>query len=218
MRRLILLSAATTATLTAAALFLGNASAQAPPRGGNAGPGNVALVDVQYIFKNHHRFKQQMEEMRKDVEAAEAQVKQKTDRIRQMAQQLDKMTKGTLEYKRLEQQITEEQTGLAIQVRKQKREFLEREAKVYHNAYKEVWQEVDYVCKSQGISLVLRFNGDPADGDNPEEVLRDINKPVVWYRQGLDITPIVLQGINRDSRGGSGPANHNARGNSPFSR
>ena len=47
------------------------------PAAGSAGaPGfRVALLDVNYIFKNHARFKQMMEEMKGDVQRAEEQVK-----------------------------------------------------------------------------------------------------------------------------------------------
>jgi len=54
--------------------------------------------------------------------------------------------------------------------------------------------------------LVLRFNGDPINANKREDVLRAINKPVV-YQGGIDITPDILSGVNRsDMAKGRGPA------------
>jgi len=47
----------------------------------------------------------------------------------------------------------------------------------------------------------LRFNGDPPDPNNRDDVLREINKPVV-YQNGIDITPDVLADLNRSAAPG----------------
>ncbi len=209
--------------LPAAALLAGllvdRVAAQSPPA--PAAPpaaGAVALVDVNHIFKNHQRFNLQMEEMRTDVERAEASVQQERQAIQQLAEQLEQY-KGTRDYRAMEQDIADRQAKLAVRVRMQQREFLEREARIYHNAYKEIWSAVDYLCRSQNIAMVLRFNGDVADTTKPEEVLRDIQKPVVWYRSGLDITDRVLAEINRDTRPAGGPQpGHSPVGHTPFGR
>ena len=203
-------------------LLAGPAVAQAPPASqAPAVPtaGAVGLLDVNFIFKNHHRFKLQMEEMRADVERAEAAVQKEREAIQRLGEQLEQY-KGTRDYKAMEQEIGDRQARLAVQVRMQQRDFLEREAKIYHNTYKEIWQEVDYYCRSQNLAMVLRFNGDPADPTKPEEVLRDINKPVVWYRNGLDITGDILAALNRDQHrvGTQPPAGTSGAAQNPFKR
>ena len=65
---------------------------------------------------------------------------------------------------------------------------MEREAKVYYQTYLEVVDAVNYYAKRQNIGLVLRFNGEPVDPNRREDVLREINKPVVMQDQ-IDITP-----------------------------
>jgi Skp family chaperone for outer membrane proteins len=208
-RRLIILSAVATASLAAAAMIFSDASAQAPRHAASqsGSPGRIALVDIQYIFKHHPRFKQQMEQMRKDVESAEAEVQKRTGEIRQRAQQLEQY-KGTRDFKMMEQEIADLEAKLAVDVRMQKREFLQREAKIYHNTYREILQAVDYFCRQNGIAMVMRFNGDPADTENPQEVLRDINKPIVWHQNSLDITPRVLEDIDRGSGAAANPNAH----------
>ena len=41
-------------------------------------------------------------------------------------------------------------------------------------------------------TLVLKFNGDEANKDNPEEIMREMQKMVLYYNQAIDITPIIL--------------------------
>ncbi len=187
------------AAFAAASYGLMAVLAAAQPPQGQPMPtgGGIALLDVNFIFKNHHRFKMQMEEMRADVERAEATVQKEREAIQRLAEQLDQY-KGTRDFRAMEQEIADRQARLAVQVRMQQRDFLEREAKIYHNTYKEIWQAVDFYCRNHNLAMVIRFNGDPADTTKPEEVLRDINKPVVWHQNGLDITGEILADLNRD--------------------
>ena len=187
------------AVLVAAVLSLGYLSslavAQTPGRP-VAGP-TIALLDVSYIFKNHTRFKGMMEDMKGDVERAEAHVKAERDAINKLAEQLPQFNKGTRDYQQMEEELANRQAKLAVQVQMQKNEFLQREATIYHNVYQEILQATDYYAKQNSIDMVLRFNGDPVDVQRPDSVLAFINKPVVWYQKNMDITPAVLQELNR---------------------
>jgi hypothetical protein len=80
---------------------------------------------------------------------------------------------------------------------KLRKDFLEREAKVYYQTYLEVVGTVNDYAKRQGIGLVLRFNGEPIDPNRRDDVLREINKPVVM-QDNIDITGDILMLLNRD--------------------
>ncbi len=189
------------------------------PLAPQAGAGtNIALLDISYIFKNHPRFKQMMEEMKSDVEAAESSVTKERDTIKKLVEQLDSYHKGSPDYNAMEKEIAEREANLSVKVQLQRKEFLGREAKIYLTIYKEIEQEVEYYCQNKGIDMVLRFNGDPADVDKPDSVLSFINKPVVYYDKGRDITKPILDtlvmrsgapaaGGNRIGTRPAGPAN-----------
>ena len=187
---------------------------------------NIALLDVSYIFKNHPRFKSMMEEMKTDVTRAESDVNKERDTLRKLVEQLEGFRKGTPDYKAMEEEVARREADLSVKVQLQRKDFLMREAKIYHTVYQEIAQEVDYYCANKGIDMVLRFNGDPVDVDKPDSVLSYINKPVVWYDKSRDITPIVLDALVK--RGGGAPAagNQNQMGrppvrpgaNSPFTK
>jgi hypothetical protein len=57
---------------------------------------------------------------------------------------------------------------------------------------------VKYYATQQHIGLVIRFNGEPVDPSRREDVLREINKPVVFQNQ-VDITPDIIALLNRDA-------------------
>lgn len=156
----------------------------------------VALVDISYIFKEHVRFKGKMTQMKADVDRAEAEVKEIRNNIVRLSERLRDYTPGTPDYKSIEEEITNRQATLAARVQLQKKEFLQREAKIYYDTYQEVFSEVDYFAKANGIAMVLRFNGDPVEKGIPQSVLQHINKPVVWYAQDRDITKVVLDRLN----------------------
>jgi Skp family chaperone for outer membrane proteins len=174
------------------------AIAQAPAAPSAAGS-RLALLDVSRIFKSHQRFKGMMDDMKADVERAEAQVKAERENIGQLADRLQEFHKGTPEYKQMEEDLAKRQAELAVRVNLQKNEFLQREAKIYNSVYQEILQATDYFCKQNRIDMVLRFNSDQVDVERPDSVLAFINKPVVWYDRGLDITEPILQDLNRNA-------------------
>ena len=157
----------------------------------------VALLDISYIFKHHTRFKSMMTDMKTSVQQAETWVKSEREALRKMAEGMQDYRPGTPDHKAMQEEMTKRKANVAAQIELQRKNFLQMESKIYHTVYQEVLQEVDYYCKANGIAMVLRFNGESPNGDNPQDVLRFINKPVVWYNQGLDITGIVLSRLNR---------------------
>jgi Skp family chaperone for outer membrane proteins len=171
------------------------------------GGGSVAIIDLSFIFKNHNRFKSMTEDMRHAVEAADTNLKQQRSRIEALEKQKNEteLRKDSPEYKQLEADITRLKIDLNAQIALQKKEFVEREAKIYYIVYQEVLDSVQYFSQQNRISLVLRFNGDPVTEADPQEILKQLNKSVVYYDKTIDITPYILRDLNARSGGGNGP-------------
>jgi Skp family chaperone for outer membrane proteins len=176
------------------------AAAQAPnPAGANASRYGVAVVDISYIFKKHERFRGAMESMKKEMETIEGELKGDREKIAQSEQQRNSYNPGTAEHKRLDEEVARMMADFNLKMGRLRKDFLEREAKVYYQTYLEVVDAVNSYAKRQNIGLVLRFNGEPVDPNRREDVLREINKPVVVQDQ-VDITPDVLLLLNRDQQ------------------
>jgi Skp family chaperone for outer membrane proteins len=186
------------AALSGVAILNHAVEAQAPnPAGANASRYGVAVVDISYIFKKHERFRAAMESMKKEMETIEAELKTDREKIAQSEQQRNTYNVGTAEHKRLDEEVARMMADFNLKMGRLRKDFLEREAKVYYQTYLEVVDAVNTYAKRQNIGLVLRFNGEPVDPNRREDVLREINKPVVVQDQ-IDITPDVLLLLNRD--------------------
>jgi Skp family chaperone for outer membrane proteins len=163
----------------------------------NAATHGVAVVDISFIFKNHARFRTAMDNMKKEMDAIEVNLKGKRDQIAKIEEERNKFNAGAEQYKQLDDQLTREMANFNVEMTRLRKDFLDREAKEYYKTYLEVVDAVSKYARTRNIGLVIRFNGEPVDPNRREDVLREINKPVVYQNQ-IDITPDVLQELNRD--------------------
>ncbi len=173
--------------------------------GTRLGVDGLAVVDVAYIFKNHARFKQQMEAMKAKVDAAEQELKRDQEDYKRLADQLKNYQPGSPDYKKTEDDMLKKQGDLNLKVSLQKKDFMEQEGRIYFNVSREIDDAVKQIATKNNIGLVLRFNGDPVDPVDRNDILRGINKPIVYYDPRMDITPYVLQDLNRSAAAGTGP-------------
>ena len=157
---------------------------------------HVAVIDVGYVFKNHARFKAAMDRMKEEVMAAENTLKADRDRINGMMEQIKGFNPGTPEFKKLESEIAKAQGDFNVDAQLQKKEFMDREAKVYLSVYTEVEKAVEQFAREHRIAIVHRFDGDPVDNSDRNQILRGITKPIVYIEPGIDITPDVLKMLN----------------------
>ncbi|HTQ39136.1 MAG TPA: OmpH family outer membrane protein [Pirellulales bacterium] len=189
---------------------VGQTQPMAPPMQGapvaNAGLGvnGIAVVDVAYIFKKHARFLQEMDMMKQKVEAAEQGLKKDQDDLKRMSDQLKTFAPGSPDYKKMEADMLKKQGDINLNVSLQKKDFMDQEGRIYFNVSREIDDAVKQIATKNNIVLVLRFNGDPVDPADRNDILRGINKPIVYYDQRMDITPYVLQDLNRSAAPGTG--------------
>ena len=157
-----------------------------------------------------------MDDMKAYVQEVEAWVKSERDAIGAMAEKLKEYQSGSQDYKDLETEVAKRQSNLQVQMQLKRKELMLQEAKIYHNIYTEIQQEVESVAAARGFIIVLRYNGDEVDREDPENVLRDINKSVIWFNRGVDITDEVTARIaGRSQQFGGAPRPPAARTNRP---
>ncbi len=195
MSRISLLALCAAGALSVAFL-IDNAAAQPPAQQPQSFAGQTVLLDVNAVFKAHLRFKAMMEDMQRDVEQAETEVKQEKEKIRQLGQTLESYHVGTPEYQQFDTELAKRQSDLAVKVQMRKKEFIQQEAKIYYGVYQEIMAAVEDFANQTGVALVMRYNRDPASVDKPDDVLREINKSVVWSPRGRDITDYIIQKVN----------------------
>ena len=165
------------------------------------------MIDVSKIFKEHTRFKKMLDDMKRDVQAAENELKADRDKVKAEIEKLKQYAQGSPTYKQQEERVATMQSQLQVKVNLQKRDFMEKEAKIYYQVYQEVQREVAYFAQRHGISLVLRFNGNAIDQNDRQSVLAGVNKAVV-FQNNIDITYDILDRLNPrtgNTTGGGAP-------------
>ena len=158
-----------------------------------------AVIDVGYIFKNHTRFKSMMDKMRDEVMAAENGLKAERDRINGLVEQLKGFNPGTPEFKKLEAEVAKAQGEFNVTAQLQKKDFMDREAAVYQEVFGEIQQVVTKFAQEHGIAVVHRFDGNPVNGMDRNQVLQSITKSLVYYDTTIDITPDIVTRLNAGS-------------------
>lgn len=184
----------------------GQQQGQQPTTGpsANAPRYGYAVVDITYIFKKYSKFNQQMEGMKKAMEQADAQLKSDRDAVASKEQMREQYQPSSPEFKKIDEEIARMKADFQLKAGKIRRDFMEREAQVYYNTFLEVSNAVQYYAQQHNIGMVLRFNGDEINPNNREDILRAINKPVV-FQNNVDITPDVWALLERGSNAPSQP-------------
>jgi Skp family chaperone for outer membrane proteins len=200
MKNLLLLVAAGLAIFSESS---GRLPAEAPPPPAAAesdAPLRIALIDVSKLFKESSRFKERVEEMKKEVTEAENKMKQQNSVIAASEEQLKNTEKGTNAYSDLEEKITMSKTALTMDIQKQRKDFIKKESSLYATFYQEFEGEVHAYAREKRLNLVLRFTSDEMKIDLPDSVMTYINRPIVWHDQKLDITPEILKRIEAKAK------------------
>ena len=180
----------------------------------------VAVIDIGHIFKNHPRFKQAMENVKKQVEASDEKFRARTKDIESRAKQLKTYKPDSAEYKQLEAETARLQAQIQADMALKRKEFMLKEAEVYYAIYNEVLAEVKAFADNHRVGLVLRFSADKIDPADRNSVLQGVNRPVV-YQRNLNITHDILDRLQRRSgsaRTAQAPAPRAARGTQPRTR
>ena len=188
MKRLICLATCT--------LLIGGAFAQLANAQDASRYSRVAVIDISEVFQNHQRFKAMMDEIKKDIEAFDQELRGKRKEINDNITELQEYKAGSTAYAQMEKKVASMQADLQVAMQLKRKSILGREAKVYHQAYGEVMAQVSSFAQRHNIDLVLRFDSKPIDPASRDSVLKGVNRAVV-YQRSMDITKFVLDNLNR---------------------
>ncbi len=156
----------------------------------------VAVIDISEVFSNHQRFKAMMDEIKKDIEAFDLELRGKRKEINDLLTELQEYKAGSTAYEQMEKKVAGMQADLQVAMQLKRKSILSREAKVYHQAYGEVMAQVSSFAQRHNIDLVLRFDSKPIDATKRDSVLKGVNRAVV-YQRSMDITKLILDNLNR---------------------
>lgn len=177
--------------------FAGTLNAQ------DGGSGMVAVLDVAKVFEGHAVFNQRMDAIKIEAEQFKAQMESEQNAIRQEAERLADFTPDSEQYRSLESQLEQRTATMRTKARQTNTEMLNREAKIYYDTYSQMQSVVAAAAAEFGISLVVRFDSTPIDPSNRGEVVKGVNRNVV-FQKNLDLTSMVIQRMGTPSSAGVG--------------
>ncbi len=165
------------------------------PRAPN-GPSStvVAVLDVKKVFDNHPQFKQQVEGIKREVEAFEQELEEHRVQMTREVEALKLFKPGSPEYKQKEKALAQQESNLRLRAQLKRKEVLEKEAKLYYETYQHIVSVVGEIADRYGIGLVLRYDSEEVDGSDRAEILRNVNRSVVFQRN-LDLTNMVIERV-----------------------
>ncbi len=159
-------------------------------------PHRIALIDMAKVFKSYKKFEALRDELKGDLQKSEDKFKQMTEAIRKEQVELKNYKEGSDEFAAREKTLTQHMSTADAFRKTQQRELIRREAAIYKTIYLEVAEAVQKYAAHYQITLVLRFSADDPDSDNPEDVMRGLNRQVVYYRPSDDITNRIVEHLN----------------------
>ncbi|MCD0461516.1 OmpH family outer membrane protein [Roseiconus lacunae] len=163
----------------------------------NTEPHRVAVVDVAKIFKTHSGIRAQVAKIEADLKAFDTELKQKREQLRVTATKLKDLTPGSPDYAALEEQITDTDAKLRLEMTRKRKELADAEAKIYFDNYQHIAAGVKFLAGHYKINLVLRYNSDQMEEGVGESVIRGVMKNIVYHDEQLDMTPGVMQYLDR---------------------
>ena len=186
------------ALVTVVALSTGTASAQESKQSGI-----VAVLDVAKVFKENRDFESKMQSIKSTADQLKASIKQKQEAIKQEAGGLQQYEVGSPERNQIEAELVQKQVTLRNEAQQAEVDLLSKEARVYYDTYQQMQTILSSLSAEYGISLVLRFDSEEVDANNRGEVIKGVNRAVV-YQQGLDLTTMVIEKMSNNVASAAG--------------
>ncbi len=182
------------ASIALVALFSVVVRAQAPSPTRPSGT-SVAVIDLDEVFKEHQQLAAQLEQLKADMQQAEATVREERKKIEMLAEQLKTLKPGSPDYEAKEKAFASMNADIQVKMRQKSRELLEREAQLRYDTYQQIVAAVASFSDQYNVQLVIRFSREEIKPDQPRSVQMGLARSVVYQRQ-LDITDHIVRIVN----------------------
>ena len=155
----------------------------------------VALCDVGMIFKNHPEFTASLASLKQQADQFKAAANQVQQQLLQKAEILKQYEPGSDEFNQAETKLAQESAAIEVEQRDAMRKLMQNEAQLHYDTYVEVTDVIAEYCQQQGIQLVLRYNSETMQPNNPQAIMQTVNGSVIYHQPQKNITPIIIQRI-----------------------
>jgi Skp family chaperone for outer membrane proteins len=168
--------------------------------------GRICVLDVAKVFKDNPTFQAQMEEIRDSAAKLKSSVEAQLTELQKEAEQLEQYQQNSEKRRELERGLVAKQADLQTRARQAEADLLTREAKIYLQTYKQMEQVVARIAEENNISLVLRYESAPINQDDRADVIKGVNRQVVFQKYS-DLTNLVHQQMTGSAQAPTGTQN-----------
>ena len=149
----------------------------------------LAVVDISHLFKHHAGLKKSLENLKAEAMLVQAEFESETKAVQKKAEGLKDLTAGTTEYNKLESQLVKSRASIQTDIELKRKEFTQREARLYLDVYKQIQRDVAILAKRQHFTVVMNGTMDEISSDKPDDVARGISSRMVWFDDSVNLTP-----------------------------
>ena len=155
----------------------------------------IALLDIEEVFQEYLRYKAMLDDVSKDEKALETMVRGKAKELTAMQNELRDYKPGSANYSQLEGKIAKLKADTTVETDLKRKQFIIRRSKASHIAYQDITKTVARFAEANGISMVMAYDKREVDPNNPNQVLTEINRRVI-YQRSLNITKYIIEQLN----------------------
>ena len=177
------------------------AAQQAAPAGPKTGPTSIALVDVGYILKNHPNMDANMEGIKAEMTQAQDEIESRRKALLADQENIAKTFEAdTPQFKQKQESLISAESKLRVDFMGKEKEFAEKQANVIYKSYQSINNSIELVAKHYQYDVVLRYSREQnqMDPKKPQTVNFGIQRDILFYNAGVDITEVVLAVLKRD--------------------
>lgn len=196
-------SASAVAILAGILALGGNVWSQSGKAPKETKPHKVGLIDMAHVFKKYEKFDDMREALKIKIGTSEETAKRMAEQIKGLQAQLKELKEGKPDYDSTEKQLANKTAEFEAFRRSTQRDILKDESKIYHQVYMEVADAVKRYSKYYGYTLVLRFNREDLNPDDPQGLIQGMNRQVVFHQPEDDMTDSVLDHLNQKFKEGN---------------
>lgn len=179
-------------------------------------PHKVGLIDMARLFKEYKKFEALREGLKAEFESSQGEAQVKQQQIARLQEEMKSFDPSSAEYQQREAKITQLGAELQSFAKIAQRDLFRKESQIYKQVYLEAQDMVKMFAQARNYTLVLRYNNEELDTDDPQKLIQGMNRQVIYHRESDDITGYIIGALNdryAKSAGASASAPSRARTN-----
>lgn len=191
------ITALSTIALLAGITISAQSQGQTPAASTAPLPVKIGLVDMAKVFKDYDKFNDMREALKGEMQTQLEQAQSIAAEAKKVTDELALIKKGTEKYITLEQRLARLSSDFETKRKLAQANYVRREAEIFEKIYTESTAIIEQYAKYYKYTLILRFNSEPVNAEDPKSLAASLNKLVIYNRPNDDLTRAIVGHLNK---------------------